>query len=380
MKTIFGKQSIGWILLLSILAVPYFGKAAPTTMSEPEREARKSGQNFKFSPLIAPAYTPELGFLLAAGGLASFKTDPLDSRIQRSSVPFTIGYSSTGAIVFNAKITSFWMEDNVRLYADLWYKNMADNYWGVGYEDGKFISAGEETTAFDRTWWQINPKMLWKIIPNLYAGINLDFNRTKAGNIAPGIAQDENYLLFGPDNYNAGAGIIIQYDTRDIPVNAWQGIYLGLAMTGYDSFFKSDNNYKIYEVDYRQYQQILSPGSTLTWQLKARVGDGSVPYGELSQLGTPFDLRGYTWGRYRDSALAFGLLEYRHMFGEAKKHGMVAWGGAGSIASDIESFNHWLPNWGVGYRLEMQPRMNLRLDLGFGEDSGALYVNFNEAF
>jgi len=111
---------------------------------------------------------------------------------------------------------------------------------------------------------------------------------------------------------------------------------------------------------------------------------GNIPYGEMSLLGTPFDLRGYTWGRYRDKSMIFFIGEYRHMFekasGELSKHGMVARMGTGSIAQDPSGFSNWLPNFGFGYRFEVQPRMNLRVDIGIGRETSGFYFNFNEAF
>ena len=80
----------------------------------------------------------------------------------------------------------------------------------------------------------------------------------------------------------------------------------------------------------------------------------------------------------------FALTEYRHMFykanGELSKHGVVGWVGAGTIGQDVSSFEEYLPNFGLGYRLEVQPRMNLRLDFGFGAETFGFYFNFNEAF
>ncbi len=76
--------------------------------------------------------------------------------------------------------------------------------------------------------------------------------------------------------------------------------------------------------------------------------------------------------------------EYRHMFnkssGELSKHGMVAWMVTGSIAQDPSGFSNWLPNFGFGYRFEVQPRMNLRIDIGMGRETSGFYFNFNEAF
>ncbi len=119
-------------------------------------------------------------------------------------------------------------------------------------------------------------------------------------------------------------------------------------------------------------------------QAKSRLGVGNVPYGEMSQLGTLFDLRGYTWGRYRDKSMLFFIGEYRHMFnkrsGEMSKHGVVAWLGTGSVFDSPSGLKNWLPNGGVGYRLEVQPRMNLRIDIGVGRETQGFYFNFNEAF
>ena len=104
----------------------------------------------------------------------------------------------------------------------------------------------------------------------------------------------------------------------------------------------------------------------------------------MSQLGTPFDLRGYTWGRYRNNTMVHGILEYRHTFykktNEMIKHGLVFWVGAGIIGKDVTQFEKYLPNIGAGYRFEVQPRMNLRLDFGFGTETFGFYFNFNEAF
>ena len=82
--------------------------------------------------------------------------------------------------------------------------------------------------------------------------------------------------------------------------------------------------------------------------------------------------------------MIFFLGEYRHMFekqsGDLSKHGVVAWMGTGSIGADPSQFEKWLPNFGFGYRFEVQPRMNLRVDIGIGKETSGFYFNFNEAF
>jgi hypothetical protein len=169
-----------------------------------------------------------------------------------------------------------------------------------------------------------------------------------------------------------------------VPVNAWEGTFVEVSATFFGSYLGSQNTYQVYDLDLRKYVRINRPGRTLALQIRGRFGYNDVPYGEMSQLGTPFDLRGYTWGRYRDNSMLFALAEYRHMFlrnnGEISPHGLVVWTGAGSVGETAAYFNNWLPCFGIGYRLTVQPRMNLRIDFGFGTESQGFYFNFNEAF
>ena len=54
--------------------------------------------------------------------------------------------------------------------------------------------------------------------------------------------------------------------------------------------------------------------------------------------------------------------------------------GAYFVQTKWTNFTDWLPCFGLGYRLTVQPRMNLRIDYGFGTESQGFYFNFNEAF
>jgi hypothetical protein len=336
------------------------------------------------TPLAGPAYTPEMGFTLAASIMLSYKTNPRDSLIQRSSSPVSFGASSTGAIFFSSIISTFWFQDKLRIYGDIWYKDMPDHYWGAGYENAVSIPKSDTTTAYNRRWWWFNPRILCQFRPDFFLGLNIDYNNTVVTGASEGVLIDPDYIAFGPENLNSGLGIILRYDSRDIPVNAYSGLYIDLRSTFYTRLFGGDNNYEIYLVDFRKYFPLERKGRTFAMQVKGRFGVGEVPYGEMSQLGTPFDLRGYTWGQFRDKSMLFFLGEYRHMFlkasGELSKHGMVGWLGTGTIGPDPGKFDKWIPNFGFGYRFEVQPRMNLRIDIGIGKETSGFYFNFNEAF
>ena len=224
--------------------------------------------------------------------------------------------------------------------------------------------------------------------------MGFDFNKTNATEVSPGVADDPTFLAFGPKNANGGMGAIFQFDSRDIAANAWKGVYLNAQALFYGSYLGSDNEYQAYDLDYRQYAGLGRKGRTLAWTVRGRLTNGNVPWAELPQLGSSSDLRGYRQGRYRDKTITYGILEYRHQFTSKRRksglsrHGFVLWAGAGSLAPTPAEIQHWLPNWGVGYRLEVQPRMSVRADIGFGKEfyshgnefQPSVYFNFTEAF
>jgi len=368
--------------LVLISASAHGSTGSSTVAAEPEEPPRA----FRITPIVAPGYTPELELTVAAGALMSFSPDPSNEKLPRSSLPVALGISTNGSFIGFARLSSFWLDDFLRFNADVWFKDQPDHYFGVGYESGRALEQGSDT-AYDRRWWQFVPTVLFRLYGHFYAGAIIDLNRTKARNVNPVMAMDPDYVEFGADNFNFGLGATLQVDTRDVPVNAYNGYLLSVAFVHHDESLGSHNTYEILDFDYRHALEVVRPGSTLVWQVRSRHGIGDVPWGELSMVGSPFDLRGYRWGRFRDNTSLYGLVEYRAMFeGDRKswvglgRFGIVFWAGAGSVGEDYGDLSNWLPNWGLGGRFELQDRLNLRLDLGFGDDSTAFYLNFNEAF
>lgn len=378
-------------LLIFLGLVIGFQLSATAADESPQGERKK---NLKVSPFIAPGYTPELGVVLAGGGLFTFSTNPADEELRRSSGNNAVSVSTSGSFVLSSLWSTYWLDDKMRIEADIWLKDMPDNYWGVGYEEATNTQKGDDTTAYDRLWWQINPRFFWQFRKDLFVGLNLDFNQTVASNLSTGVAGDPDIQAQGTNNYNGGAGLILMHDSRDVPVNAYSGWFLSGSATLYGKYLGSDNVYQVFEVDYRQYRQIVRPGSTLAWQVYSRTCSSDAPWAEMTQVGNPFSLRGYYWGQYRDVAGSFALLEYRYKIMTDKtnrlrpqegrkesRHGPVAWVGVGAIGADFGAqWGNWMPNAGFGYRFEVQPRMNARIDFGWGREAFGVYFNFLEAF
>jgi len=375
------------LALSAFVAAPLAAQQPPTQMpidTSPQPVGKIDSGGFRVTPIFAPAYNPEMQFLVAGGVLLSWKAGVNPLRIQRSTLSSTISFSSTGAINVSNTLTSFWLANRLRITADLSYKDMPDNYWGVGYTAGLEPTSGDSSTQYQREWFKFNPRAVWGVSGHLYVGGMLEWNHTIATAVNPFMAQDSAYLAGGNDINNVGLGLAIQYDSRDMAVNAYNGLYVAFNVTGYGHYVGGERSYQIYLLDYRQYRTLGRPGRTLAWVVKAKVGAHDVPWPELPLFGTSADIRGYVEGRFRDRSVLLGVVEYRYMFqrgnGQLSRHGFVVWTGGGSLGQDLRSLEGFLPNAGVGYRFELQPRSNVRMDAGFGKRSWGVYFNFTEAF
>ena len=65
-----------------------------------------------------------------------------------------------------------------------------------------------------------------------------------------------------------------------------------------------------------------------------------------------------------------------------RRLGFVVWYGGGTVFSDFGSLR-WedlLPSYGIGIRFEFKHNINLRVDYGFGRQSGGVIFSMGEAF
>lgn len=342
----------------------------------------------KFVPFIAPSYTPEMQVLITAGGLITFTFNRADPGLLRSSIPFSIAKSTNGSTQLSIKANLFFDDDKFRLTGEIWQKDMPDHYYGVGYESGNTTPKSDSTTLYHRNWRRIYAKFVHQFRPKYFIGGIFDVTRTTATELNPVMLADPYIEQFGTQVNNSGLGVVMQYDSRDVPVNAYKGILLDLSVINYGEIFGGQNEFLTVDFDYRQYVSV-GRRHVVAWNLRSRTNFGDVPWTDLSQIGTPFDLRGYIWGQYRDELMIYSMVEYRHMFNRRTPNkngsmdsrlGFATWVGVGAVGPDIKALPAALPNAGIGIRLETESRSNIRVDYGIGAGSSAFYVTFYEAF
>ena len=355
------------------------------------KDSIRAHKNVWWSVLGGPSYTPEASFGVGGAVLASFRMNKQDTISQRSFLPAGLNLSINGTIVVAGAGTFFFNENRFRIYMNYGYRNEPSHYYGKGFEKAETIERGDSTTRFHRSYFQLYPRFVWEIRPHFYLGGLFDLNYTKVSDVNPVMEKDPYFQQFKRKYFNVGIGGLIQYDTRDDVATPTRGMLLGANFKLFGKYLGGAYNYEIIELEYRQFKNISRPRSTLAWIAKSQIGLGDVPFTELPTFGSPFDLRGYYMGKYRDKSMAYGIVEYRHMFGSPAKYksgnfwakcGFVAWVGTGTIGETPFDWNKWKLNFGAGLRFQMQPGKNFRLDIGKepGQPGMQVYMNMTEAF
>lgn len=354
-------------------------------------------RNLHYNILGGPGYTPDFGVVLGATALMTFRTEPADTLLQRSVLPFTLAYMFKGSGVnLMVRPQLFFRGDRFRIFGTFSWKNTVENYYGVGYSTNRHRERGENNTEYTYSGFQLNPQFLFRIgETDFFAGPQIDVNYDDISKAAAGMTADPHYTADGGTatgyhNLSSGLGFVVSYDTRDVPSNAYKGLYLDVRGMAYAKAFGSDRNFYQFELDYRQY---WSPGRrrVLAWTAQSTNTFGHVPIMKYALTGTPFDLRGYYMGQFRDKSSHVAMAEWRQMFNTDRTTwlkrmlhhvGYAVWGGAGFMGPAPAKIEGVLPNFGAGLRIEIQPRMNLRLD--FGRDmvnrQNLFYLNMTEAF
>lgn len=371
--------------------------STPTLSKKELRKLKKANRNFHYNILGGPSYSPDFGLLVGGSALMTFSLNPQDTTLKRSVVPIALAFMFDGGINIFSKPQLFFKHDRFRLFGKFSYKNTVENYYDIGYTTNKDYIRSESTSQYRYSGVQINPWFLFRLgESDFFAGPQIDINYDHFTKPAKGLVENQSYqeaggTAHGYKNFNSGLGFLLTYDSRDVPANAYKGIYLDFRGMMYHKIFGSEHNFYRLELDYRQYKEV-GKRKVIAWtaQTKNVFGD-NIPLTQYSLTGTPFDLRGYYQGQYRDKSSHIVMAEYRQMLNTDQETwlkriinhlGFVVWGGCGFMGPTPTKIEGVLPNYGVGLRIEVQPRMNVRLDLGKNtvNNQTLFYFNMTEAF
>lgn len=396
------------LCLISLITITGFSQVneTPSDMTTvPQRQLTKkelhqqkvAKRNLHYNILGGPSFSPDFGLLVGGSALMTFRMDPKDTTMRRSVLPVAMAFMFKGGLNIMVKPQLFFKNDRFRIFGQFSYKNTQENFYGIGYDTNKDYVRSDTTSQYRYSGIQINPWFLFRMgESNFFFGPQIDLNYDKISKPAKGLTEQSDYIASGGDEngykaFSSGIGFLLTYDTRDIPANPYKGMYLDFRGLMYQKWLGGDNNFFRLELDYRQYKSV-GQRKVLAWTVQSKhVFGNDIPLNKYVLSGTPFDLRGYYMGQYRDKSGHLALLEYRQMFNTDRSNwlkkvlhhlGFVAWGGVGLMGPNPLKIEGVLPNAGLGLRIEVQPRMNVRLDFGrnFINGGNLFYFNMTEAF
>ncbi len=324
-------------------------------------------------PIIA--YKPETRWLFGASITQIFRLAN-DSITRPSYIRLNISYSQNRQFSTLPMFDVFTKNNKWNIRGSYNYTNFGEFYYGIGY---KTPQTNEEFYTFDMH--DANVKVAYRFLPNLYAGIQYNFEQMYNVVQQPGGLLEQSKIN-GYDGYRAsGLGLTLYYDSRDHVYFPHRGSLVEISNVFHERYLGSEYKFVNIMLDARTYIHLWKD-NVLALQGTMNFNEGQIPFRMMGVMGSYTIMRGYYNGRYRDNhSMAFQAELRKTIWGPV---GIVAFGGGGTVSgTELGLFNHIQPNYGVGLRLKAVPkeRVNARIDLGMGsKGTRAVYITLNEAF
>jgi hypothetical protein len=331
----------------------------------------KKPKNLLLVPI--PTSSPTFGTGLILGGAYFYPQTEAQKEAQPAS--FTgaaAGYTSNDSWVAGVMQQNYWKKDRWRFTGVAAYLDLKLNLIPTGSSD-------DTDKSLD---WLVNGSLFQarisrKIRGHWYLGVSaryLDISQA----IGLDVEDEEGDFNIESEISALGVGVHLDFDSRDLPSNAFKGRYLELKAIGsYVSESKGDN-YQSYHARFRSYHP-LRDNLVLAWEVNGCSRSGQVPLWDTCRLG----LRGFPATDYLGMQSLYGQAEIRWRI--YKKWGVVGFAGAGRMNETLGKYgeDETIPSYGVGIRfmvMESQ-RINVRVDYARSDKGNeAWYLSVTEAF
>jgi hypothetical protein len=278
-----------------------------------------------------------------------------------------------------------WFDHAVYGHEDRWFflgkirlQRFPLLYYGIGPE-----APGDEPNLVQADYTLVRERVLHKLVPNLFLGIEVDYQRLYN-------ATFERPVLPAPTgsagSRNLGLGLGLVYDNRHNVLNVREGLFAELAYLAYQPTWGSDFKFQGWYADARYYHPMpWSRQQVLAAQVLGTFMQGEVPFNQLALMGGDQMMRGYYTGRLRDRNYIAAQVAYRFLpFPFSKRLGASAFLSAGAVAPEMGAFRarDIRPAGGVGLRYLLFPAKDIfvRLDLGITQEGTGIYFYTGEAF
>ena len=345
-----------------------------------ERDSLADDEDKVFSAFPFVISNPETGL---AGGVMALLQDHLykDDTLSRKSFVSLLGlYSLNNQMIFIAEPDLFFRREKFRIRASFAFNRIVDRFWGVGNDTP---SSAEEDLEFNIL--RVEPIFYYKPAPNFFLGLQYRLvNQFRVDLEEGGLLANEGEAIGGQGSLISGIGPALLFDNRLNQINPSNGWYIEASSAFHHESLGSEFGFNRFWADVRHYIKLSkTQNHILALQAFGHFNSGEPPFKQMAQLGGD-QMRGYFFGRFRDRQMLSLQTEYRSplLFWRLSAVGFV---GMGRVANQVNelSLNGLKPSFGGGLRIMVDKvdRLNVRIDMGFGEDgNNGIYFGLTEAF
>lgn len=340
-------------------------------------------KNLQLIPLIS--YSPETNLALGLGANYVFTMPGTTPGLERTSyIQPSLVYTLNNQIQFDV-----WGEILTKdegYYADyqLSFWKFNEYFYGVGN-----TTKEENGELFDYTMINASVRCSKQVADRFFIGIQAEYYGMP--NISPRNTEGmlaNNLVTGSKGGHSIGSGFTIMYDKRDHLLTPTKDLYLELSNFWYGSFIGSQFTFSSYFFDARKYfplgEKFVGFDAVLAFQGFGQLVTGDPPFKRMAEFGGQMINRGYYTGRFRDLTMMGVQGEYR--MGIWNRFGMTVFGAVGEVGRNLHDYkiNALNYSYGIGlrYMMNVEERVNVRLDLGFvpGSTSPGIYLTLGEAF
>jgi len=349
-----------------------------------ESDTTKSSNSFGVIGAPFLSYSPETRWSFGAAGLFYFNLENEMKDSNRISNIYTnIQYTTRKQFTIKTEYDFYFYKNNYRIYGDAAYSKFPYKFFGAGNN-----SPEENEVNYTPKFTRLEINVIRKILKikngNLNAGIRYDFRDDKIIQIENNGLPSANSVAGWNGGTTSGAGISINFDSRDNSFSATSGEYLDFKSTLYDEFLGSDFTFNRIIIDIRKFFefQIFDDTHVLAFQTFEDFTNGTAPFYLLPTFGGEMNLRGIFNGRFKDKNSFFLQTEYR--FPVFWRFGLALYVGTGETFREIHFFStsglKFSGGIGIRFLVIEDEKITVRLDSGFSKYSSEFYLSFNEAF
>lgn len=332
-------------------------------------------KRFKFSGFPVLYYAPETKLAFGLVGINTFKwkDDLPDARV--SNVTVGLAYTLNKQLLIYLPFTLYLKQDHYRISGEVGYYDYNYYFFGIGNQNP--VAKEKYHVSYPR----IRLNTYRKLGKSWFGGIRWAYDRFGSFRFdSIGVLQNHPYT--GTYTHaNSGLGFGFQLDTRDQQFYPKKGFLGEFHVVRDDKWTGSAYQFTKVTFDIAAYKKVL-PKSVIAANFNTIYSDGDTPFYLLGMLGGGKRLRGIFEGQYRDNIATQLQAEWRQEF--LKNWGVVAFGGVGVIAHDLQqldfSYTKFAGGVGIRYKLNKKDHVNIRVDVGFAQGKILPYVTLAEAF